>query len=218
MNSSTFALPGKKRRALLERATNEYSDSLELALPYLTYRGIPDDVAKEYKLGYVLDPLPGHEDMKGRLVIPYLTLAGTIDLKFRCIKCTTTSCEGHPKYMSEAGSQARLYGVLALQHDSPYICVCEGELDALCATGIAGLPAVGISGATKWRRHWTYVFEGFQEVIILRDGDSAGKKFADHLCATLYNSRQVSMGDGFDVNSFIQANGPELLREKAGVA
>jgi DNA primase len=215
-NTGTFALPGKKRRALLERATQEYGDCLELALPYLTQRGIPEQVAKEWQLGYVLDPLPGHEDMKGRLVIPYLTLSGTIDLKFRCIKCT--SCEGHPKYMSEAGSQARLFGVLALQEDSPYICVCEGELDALCAYGIAGLPALGISGATKWRRHWQYVLEGYQEVIVLRDGDNAGKKFADHLCNTVYNSRQVSMGEGLDVNSFLTAHGPAALREKAGVA
>jgi hypothetical protein len=215
-STGTFALPGKKRRALLEQATTEYSDCLDLALPYLTGRGIPDDVAKEWKLGYVLDPLPGHEDMKGRLAIPYLTLSGTVDLKFRCIQCA--SCEGHPKYMSEAGSQARLFGVLSLQTDSPYLCVCEGELDALCAAGLAGLPAVGISGATKWRRHWQYVFEGYQEIIVLRDGDNAGKKFADHLCTTLYNSRQVSMGDGHDVNSFITAYGPGVLREKAGVA
>jgi hypothetical protein len=215
-NTSIFTLPGKKRRALLEQATTSYSDCLDLALPYLISRGIPDQVAKEYKLGYVFDPLPGHEDMKGRLAIPYLTLSGTIDMKFRCIKCA--SCDGHPKYMSEAGSQARLFGVLSLQQDSPYLCVCEGELDALCATGIAGLPAVGISGATKWRRHWQYVCEGYQEIIVLRDGDNAGKKFADHLCNTLYNSRQVSMGEGHDVNSFLAAYGPSALREKAGVA
>lgn len=212
MKDSTFVLPSQKRRALLDKATTEYAECVDVARTYLAGRGLTDDVIGRWQLGYVLDPLPGHERFKNYLSIPYLSKAGTLAVKFRCIRCTE-KCEGHPKYDSEAGIGTYLFGSLSFWRQSPIICVTEGELDAI-ACDVAGLPAVGISGATKWLSHWQYCFEGYEEVIVLADGDKAGDKLASNVTSHVYASREVRFPDGEDVNSFLVAHGPQALREK----
>jgi hypothetical protein len=52
---------------------------------YLTRRMLGHPVAEKYRLGIVDEPLPGDEQHRGRLVIPYLTLAGVRAVKYRCI-------------------------------------------------------------------------------------------------------------------------------------
>jgi DNA primase len=191
---------------------------LTLALPYLQSRGISDVAAKEYQLGYVLDPPAEHEQYKGRLSIPYVTPTGAVDMKFRCIAehdCKDTRCV---KYQGESGASSRMYGVLALEKDSRFIAVCEGELDTVAANTIAGIPAVGINGANKWKPHYQYLFEGYDEVIVLHDGDDGGRKLADTVTSALYNSRAVPLPDGEDVNSFLLEHGAKALRERAGLS
>lgn len=209
--TATFALPLPKRRALLTQSTSEYAECVEIALPYLEARGIGADTARKWQLGYVLDPLTGHDRFKNYLSIPYLTRAGTVALKFRCIRCEG-GCEGHPKYDSEAGAGTYLFGAQQFWVDSPFICVTEGEMDAIAAD-VAGLPAVGISGATKWLSHWQYCFEGYEEVIVLADGDKAGEKLASNVGGSVYAARTVQFPEGEDVNSTLVKRGPQALRE-----
>lgn len=217
MTTSTFGLPSLKQRRSLESATSRYAANVERSTIYLARRGISLDVARAWRLGVVEDPLPGHEPFQGRLCIPYLSPSGVLDLKFRCIRdhdCKTV--EGHQKYLAPEGSQARLFGVWNLRSDSPFICLCEGELDVIACTSLAGLPAVGISGARKWRDHWAYVFEGYEEVLILGDGDKSGRDMASSVASRLYNSRIVTMPEGHDVNSLIVEQGVDALIERMG--
>lgn len=218
-------LPSKKRRELLAKAATEYNESLALAETYLRNRGIPIEAADAWKLGVVLDPLPGHEQYKGRLSIPYLTPAGVVDMKFRCIadhRCSDVDCT---KYLGEMGHQSRLFGALSLQMDSTIMCICEGELDTLCAVQLAGLPAVGINGVNKWKSHYKYLFEGYREVVVFVDGDprtspdkpSPGERFGEFVVSKLYNARAVPMPQGEDVNSFLQRHGARALRTRAGL-
>lgn len=213
--ASAFTLPAKKRRALLDRAAKEYNESCALAVTYLAARGISEQVANQWQLGYVYEPLSGHEQYRGRLAIPYVTPTGVVNIKFRCIthvKCSDHDCK---KYLEESGAQARIFGVQSItKSDSDTLYVCEGELDALAATTLAGLPAVGISGASKWRPHWQYVFEGFQDVVVLCDGDDSGRAFGDSVCSRIYNARSVVLPEGEDVNSFIVAYGAQALRDR----
>ena len=213
MSTSTLKLPSLKRRALLDKATSEYNECVEIALPYLEARGLSLDVANKWKLGYVLDPLPGHERFKGYLSIPYLTRAGTVAIKFRCIQDHDCKQEKHPKYDSEKNAGTYLFGAMSFWKDSSIICVTEGELDAIAAD-VAGLPAVGISGATKWLSHWQYCFEGYDEVIVLADGDEAGEKLTSNVMGSVHNGREVRFPDGEDVSSFLVKHGPEALRER----
>ncbi|SRR6266496_361738 len=213
----TLRLPSVKRRSLLDRATKEYAECVDLARTYLREsRGLTDEIIDRWQLGYVLDPLPGHERFKGYLSIPYLSRAGTMAMKFRCIKCEG-KCEGHPKYDGEKGQGLFLFGALQFWVDSRFICVTEGELDAV-ACDVSGLPAVGIPGGTNWKPHWQYCFEGYEEVIGLQDGfkagDKARDKFASNVGQSIYHARVVQFPDGEDVSSFLVQHGPQALRAK----
>jgi DNA primase len=211
---ATFKLPSPKRAELLELATTQYAECVDVARTYLQGRGLTDEVIDRWQLGYVLDPLTGHEKAKGRVSIPYLTRAGTVEMKFRCIQeHDCKSIDYHDKYWSESGSKTFLFGAQNFWRDSPFICVTEGEMDAIAAD-VAGLPAVGISGASKWLPHWAYCFEGYEEVIVLADGDKAGEKLASNVGGSVYAARVVTFPDGEDVNSYLIKHGPQTLRRR----
>lgn len=167
----------------------------------------------------VLDPLPGHERQRGWLVIPYLSPGGVLDLKYRCMEDHDHMAAGHPKYLGETGSTARLFGVQNFRAESTIIGITEGEADAIVATSVLGLPSIGISGANKWCSWWSHCFEGYEEVIVLQDGDEPGEKLSKAVGANLYNTnvRIVPMWTGEDVSSSVLARGADKVRERIGL-
>ncbi|GAA1585704.1 toprim domain-containing protein [Nocardia ninae] len=170
-------------------------------------------------LGFVAEPLPGHEDYSGFLAIPYLRTAAdgvlsVVSIRFRCI---ATDCEhqGHGKYMTLAGDRPRLYNSADLLVPSRFILLTEGELDAIAAHRI-GLPAVGIPGSTAWQPHFREPFLGYESAIIPADGDKPGRKFAVQTSKHLPNSKVIYLPDGEDVNSLIMSEGPKAFKERLG--
>lgn len=210
---SGFQLPSQKRRGLLAKATSQYAASVEHAMTYLAARGIREEAIAKWQLGYVLEPMPGHENMRGRLAVPYLTPHGPVLIKFRCIQDHNCGELGHGKYIYETGSTTYLFGVLSFRPDSRIICVCEGELDAISAD-IAGLPAVAVPGIENWKPHMQYCFEGYEEVIVLQDGDQAGVKLANAVARSCENTRVVTFPSGSDVNQVLVEHGPAALRQR----
>ena len=212
---SAFRPLSKKRKESLARAVTEYGRHLQQCQTYLTGRGITQETAGQWGLGLVVDPMPGHEGMVGRLAIPYLTPAGPVALKFRCIRdheCGKPECV---KYLCEDNVPPHLFGVLQFKVDSPILGLCEGEMDAIVASQ-SGLPSVGVAGTHNWLDFWHHLFEGYDEVLILADGDEAGRVFAQKIGRLLYNSRIAPMPTGQDVTSFVIANGADALRERVG--
>ena len=171
----------------------------------------------QFGLGYVDDPLPGHEMYRGMLAIPYiryqtLTGAGSIvSLRFRCIEDHEHS--GHGKYNTMPGDRPRLYNTRALQAAEEAIAICEGEFDAIAAN-LAGIPAVGVPGATSWRSHFRAPFLGYETVWILTDGDEPGRQFGNSIAQTLPNAKLIPMPDKMDVNSVFDTLGPAALLER----
>lgn len=200
-------------RELFEQATATYEGNLPLIEDYLNGRGIPLQVAAKYRLGYVAEPTPGmgDDDVVGRLAIPYITNAGVVDIRFRVL-----AGEG-PKYLSRPGAKARMYNVRAFQRVARAILICEGEVDTLVAEGIAGLPAVGVPGASNWHAHYPLLFEGYQRVFVMADGDQAGRDFGKRVVSSLDNAVVVTMPDGMDVNDLVRDEGAEALRRKVGI-
>ncbi len=210
-------VPNNARKAFLENATETYQTALKdsPAVEYLVSRGLSGVSAMRFRLGFVNEPLVGHEWLKGRLAIPYLTPAGVVEMKFRRI-----NEEDGPKYLYEKGAKSeRIYNPGALFDDRDFICVCEGELDAITAEQ-CGLPAVGIPGVDNWQPFFARVFAGYDRVLILGDSDDGagqGENFAHALAELVPNGRVVMMPDGHDVNSFFKAEGEEALRAKVGI-
>jgi DNA primase len=206
-----------RQRELLEQATTAYQATVADAADYLLGRGITGEVAKEARLGYVREPLPGHEPYKGRLAIPYLTKTGVMDMRFRCADSHDCQQMGHPKYLSQAGHSPRLYNATAWEQAEDIIAITEGEFDALVLTHRVGIPALGISGVAAWKTYYRAVFEDFAEVLVFGDGDDAGRDWARLVCMDLDNARAVHMPSGHDVTSFFMAEGPTTVLEVAGV-
>lgn len=199
------------QRKSLARALDTYQ-MVDEGLEYLADRGIDREAALSAGLGVVRDPLPGHDHLVGRLAIPYLTPAGPVNYNFRCMHDHKCKDHGHAKYMMWSGLPVNLYNVTALHSAGQSIAAAEGELDALSST-LAGIPCVGISGATKWQDHWRNVFEDFSNVYAWQEGDDAGKKFGDRMVSEV-GAIRVALPDGQDVNSIWVASGAEALRAR----
>ena len=201
----------KSQRELLAKATENYEGNLVEILPYLASRGITEQTARMFRLGFVNAPEMGHEPYVGKLAIPYLTPTGVIDIRFRSL-----NNDGGPKYMSRPGATTHIYNINALSNDSEVLAICEGELDTVVATQ-AGFSAVGLPGANNWKTFYNRVLADWSKVVLLCDGDNAGREMAKHLSRELDNVFPVFMPEGQDVNDVYLAEGADGLRKRAGV-
>jgi 5S rRNA maturation endonuclease (ribonuclease M5) len=200
--------PSQKKS--LARAATSYAASVQVAEEYLAGRGISLELAQARGLGVVTDPIPGHEGLRNMLAIPYQTENGPVNMAFRCLRkhdCKATSCA---KYMNAPGAGTNMFSVQSFLTAGSSIAICEGEIDTISAN-IAGITAVGVSGSTKWKAHWTRIFEDFTNIYIMQDGDSAGKEFGDKMVQKL-GAVRVVMPDGEDVNSMLVKHGAAALR------
>lgn len=201
----------KSQRELLAKATENYERNLGEALPYLLSRGITEETARMFRLGFVKNPETGHELYQGKLSIPYLTPSGVIDIRFRSL----TNDSG-PKYLSRPGASTHIYNIGALSRDNGMLVVCEGEIDTIIATQV-GFVAVGLPGANNWKQFYSRVLDGWEKIMLFCDGDNAGREMAKTISRELDNVFPVFMPDNQDVNDVFLAEGAEGLRRRVGV-
>ncbi len=160
------------------------------------------------------------------LVIPYLTPERTTHPEHGEIPALDTlrfrqlDQRGGPKYLSLAGPMgtpdvpflSESIG-LALANDMTLI-ICEGELNALSCLQ-AGFPAISGCGAGSWRREWCDGLGDVRKVVVVCDGDEAGRKFGESVAGHLldvYGPRwfgerfgDVSLEAGEDANDLLRA-------------
>jgi DNA primase len=196
------------QRQFLLQATTEYAQHIHLAVDYLATRGLSVEEAKMFHLGVVHNPLPGHEGYKGKLVIPYTTPSGVVDLRFRSIQGED------PKYIGLPGAKTTMFNAQAVLNADSYICVTEGEIDCITVVTKARHPAVGIPGANNWKPYYTKILDDFDTVIVLADGDTPGLEFGKKISRELGNVNIVQMPEGHDVNSIVIQEGVQFLDER----
>jgi len=201
------------QKSYLEKATEAYHLQIDTGgAAYLTGRGIGKEVAGMYRLGNVVEPLVGDDDYAGRLAIPYITPAGVVDIRYRALMP-----EQSPKYLSRTGAEAKLYNVSALLKSSDTIAICEGEIDAITMDALVGIPAVGVPGANNWRRHFSLLFEDYSQVLVMCDGDQAGKDFGKRISSELDGATIIHCPEGSDVNDLYLQEGAEGIRKRVGL-
>lgn len=202
--------PSSARKSWLGNLADRYHETLDQeTLSYLASRGIDKDAASGYRLGLVTEPDPVHEKFLGRLSIPFITPTGVVYMRFRCIEDhNCDEIDFHGKYEGVAGDETRLYNVPALHTAVGTVGICEGELDALVASE-AGLASVGVPGASSFKPYWYRLFDDFERVLILGDGDAAGRKFVSDLTSNIYSAVPRPMPSGHDVSSYVVENGVE---------
>jgi len=227
-------LSAAQKRSLAE-ATSRYHRALDgsPAAARLAARGLIE-AAGPFRLGYVRDPLPEHEQYRGMLSIPYLRRSpsgwSVVSIRFGCVVDGCTH-DYHGKYNTVAGDPPRLFNTLALQADTDTIAVCEGELDAISAE-VCGVRAVGVPGVESWKPHFRLPFLGYETVFVLADNDipkfydgcpkckgrcrghNPGMEFAARMAKELQNVKIPPSAPGEDVNSEMIQHGRDYIRRK----
>jgi putative DNA primase/helicase len=92
---------------------------------------------------------------------------------------------GKTKVVSAKGDPIMLYGLHYLEDavEKGYILVVEGESDVHSAW-YRGHPAVGVPGATNWKKEWARYFDGIPRILALVEPGGAGEEFWSSLGAT----------------------------------
>lgn len=217
MGLTTLAL-SRSRRDFLERATAAYQAQLdEEAVRYLIGRGLDREAADGFRLGVVREPMPGHEQMLGHISLPYLTPSGVSAVKFRRIGA------GDPKYLGESGSTPRLFNTRDLFRPEDFVLLCEGEFDAVTASGVIGLPAVAIPGVSAFKDHWPRCFADFDRVIVVmdndwkEDGSNPGQKAARKWADLIPQATVIAPPTGMDLNDWVLREGAEAVKKGLGL-
>lgn len=200
---------------LLLEAAQRYAQAINpQTLNVLEERGISDAVAAMFELGTITDPINGHEMYEGWLSIPYITAGGScVGFKFRRLE------DIKPKYGSPTGQKAHLYNVIDVTIMSPYIVICEGELDTVITSGVLGIPAVGVPGVAAWKSHFPKLFGGYETVYVVgdndikEDGSNPGAEFAKRVANEVMNSTIVTLPAGMDINDYYLKHGIEDTRK-----
>lgn len=220
------------RKTYLGKASETYAGQLAELKPegvsggvigYLHSHAVSYQTAMSYRLGFVRSPLSGDEGFTGSLSIPYLNRGGSVSsIKFRRF-----SSDG-PKYLYHTGQRPRLYNTRAYFMADDMIGITEGEIDAIVATEVIGVPSIGIPGAEMWQEHadvWGPVFKDFRTVIMFADGDPPnaktglrpGRELARRVAETLgWRCRVVECPEGEDVSSMAASGRAAELRERCG--
>lgn len=196
-------MPSASARNSLEVKITQWQTQLDGAAAYLRNRGCTRETAVQFRLGFD----------GTRLVIPYLTVAGPWTYKLRCVEHADCKAVGHKeKYIAEPGASLHLFNAGVLL-DADRVVVVEGELDAVACTQ-AGVAAVGYPGANNWQKYFRWAFDSCDDILVVADGDDAGRKAAGTVAASLRGAvggdvRVVAMPDGHDASSFIAEYGEE---------
>lgn len=198
-------------RVLLEETVARYQANAVSAATYLLTRGITEEAAHTFRLGYVEGEHAGDNDYAGRLSIPYLTPAGPVEIRYRSMG------EQKPKYLSRPGAGTKLFNVSDLLIESPVLYVCEGEMDAITASALCGLPTVGVPGANSWRPHFKLLMQDYAKVIVMCDGDEAGRQFGKTVAKEIDTAVAISMPAGMDVNDVYLSGGREAVLSQVGI-
>jgi hypothetical protein len=116
----------------------------------------------------------------GGIEIPYRDTNGnTVAIRYRL------ALDGANRFRWRQGDTPCLYGLWRLDdwEFGSDLYLCEGETDALTLWH-AGLPALGIPGATAWKPEWWRNLWEFGRIVIIPDADKAGEQMTERLVAT----------------------------------
>lgn len=200
----------------LSEVIDEYAEQLSRSptgREWLSGRGITQ--AERFRLGWVGQPVNGHERFRGGIVIPYVARLGRV-----MVAKVRHTREGvkHKYGTFPSGRRVHPYNVAA--SDAAYPIVVEGEFDAMILSQL-GYPAVALPGATTWDRAWRWLFRDAELVTVIGDSDKAGRNMAGRVLGDLSQLvpvREVRIPpikdvEKADVNDVFLHGGADAIKE-----
>jgi hypothetical protein len=111
------------------------------------------------------------------------------------------------KWLSTPGAPALPYNLASLERDDLWaVVITEGPADAITAAlaleSVEGVGVIGVPGAHSWQMAWARLTFGLR-VVIVRDNDLAGEKFAERIAATLPGSAFVVTPPAKDLSTLL---------------
>jgi len=208
----------------LEKPKQTYKDFSDLVLKaheslcmhdYHTERGISEEVAERFKLGYVQDV----RGMSTALVIPMLRADGSYSYQLRNISKEEPLQHYKPK-VEDAG-EAGLFNSEAIKQAKP-VAIVEGAIDALSVMS-AGMEAIALNGATNKGKLYDLIQQNkakLPPIILALDNDEAGRKAQAEIKEMLDKAQIATYSINLamqykDPNEALKAN-PEAFRAIVG--
>jgi Toprim-like/DNA primase catalytic core, N-terminal domain len=158
--------------------------SIQSKHPYLQQRGVDAALADRFGIGFY----PGRGIMCGRIVIPVHNERGRlVAYAGRAVDRT------NPRYRFPAGfrKSAELYNVHRCHLRS--VVLVEGFFDVLNVVK-AGFDAVALMGASLSERQRVLLLSHFSEVVLLLDGDDAGRQATRRIAEALKHLVKLRVG------------------------
>jgi DNA primase len=169
-------------------------------LDWLAERGINPRVAQAAGIGYDVD--------REAIMYPKTDRDGNVvGHKLRRIT-------GSDVWSQPAGIKNSDITLLCTKRGSGEAYICEGETDALAfataAPDIRG-SVFACPGASTFTHRHAEDMERFASVVVVPDGDKAGRDMVRRIAGMLDQVYAVAMPDGHDVCSYLTANGTQSL-------
>jgi DNA primase len=159
--------------------------------PYLNERGLSNEVAQTFGVGV----FPGRGSMEGRCVIPIHNANGDL------VAYAGRAIDGtEPRYKFPVGfhKSLELFNLHRVKEDLSVVLV-EGFFDCM-RVAQAGFPCVALMGSTMSKTQEELLAEYFGHIIVMLDGDEAGRVaahgIADKLRQVIYQVDVVDLPDG----------------------
>jgi replicative DNA helicase/5S rRNA maturation endonuclease (ribonuclease M5) len=190
------------------------------ARAYLSARGLDPHgaVIREARVGVLDDSvsvLREHaQHLQGRLLLPYLDLAGTPTF----YSTRTLNNDAARSYRKQAGGHATVPYNLPSIRGAKTVIVVEGELDALSImTALGPQTAVIATGGGRLKDDHLPVLSGVDSAYLLFDSDERGQAFSRATEALLRSkgvavTQMTQMEDTKDPNEALARHGPDALR------
>ena len=210
--------------AKIEKPKQTYKDFSDLVLnaseslcmcDYHAERGITEEVATRFKLGYI----PDVKGMSTALVIPMLRADGTYSYQLRNISKEEPLQHYKPK-VEEAG-EAELFNSAAIKQNKP-VAIVEGAIDALSVIS-AGMEAIALNGAQNIGKLYDLAQRNkakLPPIILALDNDEAGRtaqsKLKEMLDKAQIATYSINLAMQYkDPNEALKAN-PEAFKAIVG--
>jgi DNA primase len=140
--------------------------NIDHAHPYLKERGVSEETAQKFGVGF----FPGKGSMHDRIVIPIHNSKGEL------VAYAGRTIDGsEPRYKFPAGfhKSLELFNVHRVREEISIVLV-EGFFDCMKVTQ-TGFPCVALMGSTMSNAQEELIREHFAQVIVMLDGDEAGR-------------------------------------------
>lgn len=179
--------------------------------PYLAGRGIDPETAEYFGVGF----FPGKGTMHGRIVIPIDNERGEL------VAYAGRSIDSsEPKYKLPAGfkkSQVLYNLVRAAEETDGRVILVEGFFDCIRVTQ-AGYPCVALMGCSMSEEQENQLTVHFRQVIVMLDGDEAGRRAVGEIADRLVRKvwvRAADVGDARQPDQLAPDELQELLESEA---